>query len=333
MAGTISSAVPPSTPGTIPSWLKNNPGGQQLLAAIQAQAPNVQTEEALIVGAFGESNFNPNSSGSGGYGAFGFTSPQYTDPSSPNYVPPGASPAQQVAAILPSYEAAVAGTGTPGAREGAARAQLQSQGITPQALGGAPQAEFVALAAEGPRNVQNELESILVTGATTEYGANTSYSAQNWSQVQEALGAPVTGGQTTPAGSPTAITTAFISGSVGKGKSQAPAVLIQLDKFLNPISTQTSKSSGGGVLGAIDGWLMGGALGAITGGSGITGTLNALLGLVPRVVVAVPGLILLLGAVAAGVLGAQSSKTVTKLVPVAKTVGKAMAVAPEVAAA
>jgi hypothetical protein len=313
MAGTISSAVPPSTPGTIPSWLKNNPGGQQLLAAIQAQAPNVQTEEALIVGAFGESNFNPNSSGSGGYGAFGFTSPQYTDPSSPNYVPPGASPAQQVAAILPSYEGA--------------------QSLIPSGLSGAPAAEYQALEAEAPLYSAQEELSIATTGATTQYGANTSYHVQNWSQVQEALGAPVTGGQTTPAGSPTAITTAFISGSVGKGKSQAPAVLIQLDKFLNPISTQTSKSSGGGVLGAIDGWLTGGVLGAIAGGSGITGTLNALLGLVPRVVVAVPGLILLLGAVAAGVLGAQSSKTVTKLVPVAKTVGKKIFAAPEVPAA
>lgn len=139
---------------------------QKLLNAIAAQAPDQQTQAALLVGSYGESGWDPNAVGSGGYGAFGFTSPQYTDPSSASYVPPNATPSQQVAAILPAYTKA----------EG----QVPSTVTNPAA-----RAEYQALSAEQPSGTSTELGTIAATNKPTTYGANTSYSVQNWGTISQ----------------------------------------------------------------------------------------------------------------------------------------------------
>jgi hypothetical protein len=134
-----------------------------LQKAIAQLAPNQTIQQALLVGSYGESAWDPNAAGSGGYGAFGFTSPEYTDPSSPTFVPPGATPSQQVAAILPAYTAAAA--------------------QVPSNLTGPAQAEWIALGAERPLNYQAQQQQIAATNRPTTYGANTSYSVQNWGQI------------------------------------------------------------------------------------------------------------------------------------------------------
>ena len=134
-----------------------------LHTAIAQLAPNQTVQQALLVGSYGESGWDPNAVGSGGYGAFGFTSSQYTDPTSPTYVAPGAPPDQQVAAILPAYEAAAA--------------------HVPSHLTGPARAEWIALGAERPLGYQSEQAQIEATNAPTTYGANTSYQVQNWGHI------------------------------------------------------------------------------------------------------------------------------------------------------
>lgn len=139
---------------------------QQLLSAIASQAPDQQTQAALLVGSYGESGWDPNAVGSGGYGAFGFTSPQYTDPSSPSYVPPNATASQQVAAILPAY--------------------VKAEGRVPSSVTNpAARAEYQALSAEEPAGTSTELGTIAATNQPTQYGANTSYSVQNWGAISQ----------------------------------------------------------------------------------------------------------------------------------------------------
>jgi hypothetical protein len=134
-----------------------------------------------MVGATGESNMNPTSSGSGGGGAFGFTPPSY-----PAWLET-ASPAQQVAAILGSYQDALS--------------KLPSSITNPAA-----QAQWIALSAERPLHVgqpyessPGDLQTIEQTNAPTTYGANQSYTVQNWDQIAQWSGAssqgvPSTGG-------------------------------------------------------------------------------------------------------------------------------------------
>lgn len=216
-----------------------------LVSAIQQLAPNQLVEQALFVGSSGESNMNPLSAspgalnsagqftGSGGYGAFGFTSSEYTSPGGADYVPPGASAAAQVKAILPSYEAAAA------------------QGV-PSGVTGAAAAELVALRGENPHGPPGvptsagEQADIIATNQPTTYGENTSYTVQNWQQI---LG--LSQGGTLPSG-PTSVNAATAGGGsitnpVGTGSS--------------PSTTTASPSSSTGSLGSkIGGFLLGGAL-------------------------------------------------------------------------
>lgn len=135
-----------------------------LQKAIAAQAPNSTVQAAMLVGSYGESSWDPYAVGtSGSYGAFQFTSPEYTSPSSPTYVPPGAPPSAQVAAILPAYETAAA--------------------QVPANLTGPAQAEWIALGAEKPLNYQAQQQQIAASNRPTTYGANSSYSVQNWGTI------------------------------------------------------------------------------------------------------------------------------------------------------
>ena len=127
-------------------------------------------QAALMIGATGESNLDPTASGSGGGGAFGFTPPNY--PASLETAPP----AEQVAAILPSYEQALS--------------QLPSSITNPAAA-----AEWVALGAERPGSLSdpgsqyNERQAVIEqTNAPTMYGANNSYTVQNWGQIAQWAG-------------------------------------------------------------------------------------------------------------------------------------------------
>lgn len=135
-------------------------GTDHLLSAIQTQAPNLPTEQAMLVGSYGESGWDPYAQGSGGGGAFGFTPPNY--PASLETAPPS----KQVAAILPAY--------------------TQAQQAVPGTLTNpAAAAEYQALAAERPAGYTAELQQISATNAPTQYGANTSYWVQNWSEINK----------------------------------------------------------------------------------------------------------------------------------------------------
>jgi hypothetical protein len=148
-----------------------------LVAEILKQAPNQDVAYAMLVGSMGESNQDPSSSGSGGGGAFGFTPPNY--PASLETAPP----AQQVAAILPSYVAAAQ--------------QIPSTVTNPAA-----RAEWIAIAAERPLGYtglhSGELGQIESTNAPTTYGANSSLDVQSAYQTasQEASQGGYSGSQT-----------------------------------------------------------------------------------------------------------------------------------------
>lgn len=143
---------------------------QQLWQAIAKQAPTRVVQAALLVGSYGESGWNPEATSPGAYGAFQFTPPGSYGPGSVV----GASPAAQVAAILPSYV------------EWAAR--------VPAHLTGAAQAEWVALGAERPEYYDRDQATIEQTGTPTTYGANFSYTVQNWAAIEQLLIAYPLGG-------------------------------------------------------------------------------------------------------------------------------------------
>lgn len=133
----------------------------QLVSAILAEAPSQEIASALLVGSYGESGQDPNSSGSGGGGAFGFTSSNYAGDAT-------APPAQQVQDILPSY--------------------IDAAANVPSNLTGAAQAEWIALNAERPVDYNynssgqypyyspygGESQQIAATNAPTQYGGNKS---------------------------------------------------------------------------------------------------------------------------------------------------------------
>jgi hypothetical protein len=133
---------------------------QDLMNAILAQAGTAQTAAALLVGSYGESGWDPFASGSGGGGAFGFTPPSY-----PAWLET-AAPATQVAAILPAY---------------LANLPLIPASITNPAA----RAEWQAIASERPLNDTTDMAEIEATNAPTTYGANFSYSVQNWDLIAE----------------------------------------------------------------------------------------------------------------------------------------------------
>lgn len=137
---------------------------QDLAYQIASQAgSDTELATALAFGAESESGFDPTSSGSGGVGAFGFTPPSAWGLTWGSAQQAGPS----VAAILPAYQASIAGTGTPGYRE------YQATGAygVPSNLTGAAQAEFVTIAAEGPEYDISELTQIAQTGRVAQYGA------------------------------------------------------------------------------------------------------------------------------------------------------------------
>ena len=140
------------------------------IQAIMSATQDPRLQAALLVGATGESNLNPMSSGSGGGGAFGFTPPNY--PASLET----ASPQEQVAAIIGSYEQSLA--------------KLPASVTDPAA-----QAEWIALGAERPgsKDVPGsqywERQAVIEkTNAPTMYGANTSYTVQNWNDINQYMG-------------------------------------------------------------------------------------------------------------------------------------------------
>jgi hypothetical protein len=136
---------------------------QELLQAIAQQAPNQVVHAALLVGSYGESNWNPEAISPGAYGAFQFTPPGSWGPGSEV----GASPAAQVAAILPAY--------------------VESAARVPANLTGPAQAEWIALGAERPLNYEQDQAQIEATNEPTTYGANGWYHVQNWATIEQLL--------------------------------------------------------------------------------------------------------------------------------------------------
>lgn len=149
---------------------------EELFQAIANQAPDQQTQLAMLVGSYGESTWDPYAQGSGGGGAFGFTPPNY--PAADET----ATPSQQVRAILPAYQNA--------------ESQVPSTVTNPAAA-----AEYQALAAEKPRGMSKELAKIAATNQPTNYGAS-SYNVSNWSQVVKVAQAYPVGTATGPTGAP-----------------------------------------------------------------------------------------------------------------------------------
>lgn len=291
-----------------------------LVSQILAQSPNQTIASALLVGSSGESNQNPLSAspgalnsagqytGQGGYGAFGFTSSEYTSPGGTHYVPPGAPPSEQVAAILPNYIAAA------------------SQ--VPSNLTGAAQAEWIAIAAEAPLNDTSELATIQSTGGTTEYGANSSFNAQGaylQAQQEESLGGLPGGGTDTNVGSTGS------SSSTGSGPG-APASTSSLYKALQSLNgsmnaATTSSAGSTSFLSELSKVLLEPGVGLIALLSGnLSSTAAPSLGgaisqFLWRAAFTVPGIIVMLGAVAIGVLGVGASgpaKNVLEVVDLAK---------------
>jgi len=136
---------------------------EELLQAIATQAPSVLIHAAMLVGAYGESGWDPTATSPGAYGAFQFTPPGSYGPGSEV----GASPAAQVAAILAEYVAWAA--------------------KVPASLTGAAQAEWVALGAERPLNYDLCQATIEAWNEPTIYGANGWYVVQNWAQIEALL--------------------------------------------------------------------------------------------------------------------------------------------------
>jgi hypothetical protein len=135
------------------------PNTQLLFLAIAAATPgNKELQRALLVGSYGESGWDPFDSGSGGGGAFGFTPPSY--PASLETAPPS----EQVAAILPAYQSA--------------QTQCPSSITNPAA-----RAQWIAIAGERPEFDTAEMATIERTNAPTTYGANSSYTVQNWDEI------------------------------------------------------------------------------------------------------------------------------------------------------
>ena len=133
---------------------------QVLLNAILAQAPDAETAAALLVGSYGESNWNPYAVSDDAYGAFQFTPPGSYGPGSEV----GASASAQVAAILSDYAEA--------------RERVPACVTNPAA-----RAEYQALASERPEYDTDDMARIEATNAPTTYGANFSYSVQNWDEI------------------------------------------------------------------------------------------------------------------------------------------------------
>lgn len=325
-------ATTPPSAGAAPTDTEDQAG---LVSQILAQAPSQTIASALLVGSSGESNQNPLSAspgaldssgqytGVGGYGAFGFTSSEYTSPGGAHYVPPGAPPSAQVAAILPSY--------------------LSAASQVPPNLTGAAQAEWIAIDAEAPLGESTELAAISSSGGTTTYGANTSFNAQGaylQAQQEESLGG-LPGGYT---GSGSSGSGTSSSASTGSGGAGAPAsnsslykALQSVNGWLNPLGTSGNSNPAG-----TPGWLSD-VINALTFGtsglasaaassskiaSGPLGWLQVLEAPVKLVLVrgafALPGIIVLLAAAGITVLGIGSSgptKNVLEVVDLAKLAG------------
>lgn len=131
---------------------------EELIVAILSSTNNRQLQQALLVGSYGESGWDPYASGSGGGGAFGFTPPSY--PAWLETAPPDV----QVNAILPAYKIA--------------QSQLPSSITNPAA-----QAEWIAIAAERPEYDTLRMSMIVLLNYPTIYGANYSYYVQNWDEI------------------------------------------------------------------------------------------------------------------------------------------------------
>lgn len=170
------SDFPAPPPAGTPGYSKQN-----LINSILSSTSDRRLQEALLVGGTGESNLNPLSTSPGyltnpimgvsGGGGFGFTPP---------FSKVVFDPKTSVAQELPQYQQALAGTGGAGATE---KQALGGSGV-PQWLTGAAKSEFIAIAAERPQNDISELRTIAATNKTTTYGANTSYTVQNWTNIQ-----------------------------------------------------------------------------------------------------------------------------------------------------
>lgn len=153
---------------------------KDLISSILSSTSNRNLQEALLVGGMGESNLNPLSTSPGystnpimgvsGGGPFGFTPP---------FSKVVFNPKSSVAEELPQYKAALTGTGGAGATE----FQATGKYGVPTNLTGAAKAEFIAIAAERPEYDTSELKQIAATNKTTTYGANTSYTVQNWANI------------------------------------------------------------------------------------------------------------------------------------------------------
>lgn len=136
---------------------------EELLAAIAAQAPNRVVHAALLVGSYGESNWDPQAVSPGAYGAFQFTPPGSYGPGSEV----GVSPAAQVQAIRAEY--------------------VEVASRVPPHLTGPAQAEWVALGAERPEFYEEDQATIERTNEPTSYGANDWYHVQNWPDIEALL--------------------------------------------------------------------------------------------------------------------------------------------------
>jgi hypothetical protein len=233
--------------------------GADLVAAIKGATSDTQLQEALLFGAYGESGWNPNSGGPSAGGYWGFTEPYYDAATLWD-----APAAQQVAAILPSYQ--------------------QAENTAPAGLTGAAAMEYIVLGAEKPAfstpatiraypttvsgGTEYQLgyaytpgvsippggisqqEVIAETGQPTQYGANSSFAQalinQKFSQIASALSVPDsavttssgnTGGEQT--GPPSQ------SGTSGQRETNANAVTVAQSNLasLNPQKTRNADPS------------------------------------------------------------------------------------------
>ena len=189
---TVRAPVPKAPTAARPVPVPDTMDENGLVAQILRQSPDRDVALALLMGAMGEGTLNPKSSGTGGGGAFGFTPPYY--PAALET----AVPSQQVAAIMPKYIAA---------------AQKLPRNVT-----GSARAEWIALNAERPADVDNasvaymqargqypyqspvkpgmgETETIAATDQLTQYGGASGVNpGSNWHHAANAYNIGVTKG-------------------------------------------------------------------------------------------------------------------------------------------
>lgn len=220
-----------------------------LLSAIKGYTSDVQLQEALLYGAYGESGWTDTSAG-----YFGFTSSSYGDVAQQ-------SAAAQVAAIAPTYKTAEANL--PSNLSGVAAAEYIALGGEAPAFSTPATINAYQTTVSGGTEYQlgysytpgvpipaggiSQQQVITETGQPTQYGANSSLnqttSASTWSDIISALSLPATdlantstvsGGEQTGPPSP--------SGTSGGRETNANAVAVAKSNLasLNPQKTRNA---------------------------------------------------------------------------------------------